>query len=97
MSALIMCGNCRTTSIPKVEGVHYCMECKQGHHIRIDENEQVYIDVYPSPKYDGVKVFTHEVREEFKKLKRWVQLCPIEAAMRIQELEEQIKQLEKRK
>lgn len=29
------------------------------------------------------------MRKEFKRLKRWVEMCPIEAAMRIEELEQQ--------
>ena len=39
------------------------------------------------------KVLTKEEIEEFKKLKRWVKMCPIEASMRIQELEEEVKEL----
>ncbi|MCR6096873.1 hypothetical protein HXA31_20520 [Salipaludibacillus agaradhaerens] len=34
-----------------------------------------------------------DMREEFKRLKRWVEECPIEAAMRIEELEGQNKKL----
>lgn len=33
--------------------------------------------------------------EEFKHLKRWVEECPIEATMRIQELEEKVEKLKK--
>lgn len=39
------------------------------------------------------KKFAPEVREEFKRLKRWVQECPIEAAMRIEEVESKNEEL----
>jgi hypothetical protein len=35
------------------------------------------------------------MNEEFKRLKKWVEMCPVEAAMRIEELEGKIEQLEK--
>lgn len=40
-----------------------------------------------------VKELTKESIEEFKKLKKWVQKCPIEAAMEIEELREENKHL----
>lgn len=40
-----------------------------------------------------VKELTKESIEEFKKLKKWVQECPIEAAMEIEELRAENKRL----
>lgn len=39
------------------------------------------------------KIISKEQIEEFKKLKRWVQECPIEAAMEIEQLREENKRL----
>lgn len=41
----------------------------------------------------NMKVQTKESFEEFKRLKKWVQKCPIEAAMEIEELRAENKRL----
>ncbi|UAT29466.1 hypothetical protein K7T73_12735 [Bacillus badius] len=35
------------------------------------------------------------MREDFKRLKTWIEMCPVEAAMRIEELEAKNESLEK--
>lgn len=35
------------------------------------------------------------MREYFKRLKTWVEMCPVEAAMRIEELEAKVQRYEK--
>lgn len=45
----IMCGKCRSNSIPEDVGVYYCGFCGQGHEIK---KEGEYFVVNPYPRVD---------------------------------------------